>query len=115
MKFETKIKLEDGFIKHRNYFEKGQSFIYSLKLPIQIIFYSSGTIYIYTGGWKPPFYVLIITGMVYMLAFWKWGKFLDKIGFFHRESEFANKRNPLARQIRRLFRIKENIKEDNII
>ena len=93
MKFETKIKIQDWIIKNRNYFSRGQGFIYDFKLIIQSIFYATGTLYIYFGI-RPPIYLLFILSIAYMLFFWRFGKFLDKAGYFNRLKSLRAAGNP---------------------
>jgi len=114
MKFETKIKIEDSFIKHRSYFARGQSFIYDFKTAFQAIFYPTAILITYFG-FKPPLWVYIPIAIIYVLIFWYVGYRLDGIGYFHRETEFNNLRNPLAKQLRKKFDIKEDLKNDNKI
>ena len=112
MKFERKIKAQDLFIKHNSYFGKGQSFVYQAKTVFQILFYPSATYVAWTGN-KPSLYLLGICFFLYVGFFWWLGYYLDKIGYFHREAEFGNKRNPVMKQIRDKLNIKEDLERDN--
>jgi len=111
MKFETKIKLQDWFIRHNTYLSRGQGFAYQWKTSFQLIFYPTAILtYL---GLDIPIKYLFLAGAIYIVFFWWLGRYLDKVGFFHREAEFGNKRDPFAKQIRKKLNIKEDLEEDN--
>jgi hypothetical protein len=63
--------------------------------------------------WSIPIWVILATSVLSILGFWALGYFLNSIGYFHREAEFNNQRDPLAKQVRRTLEIKEDLKNDN--
>lgn len=99
MKYGTKVKIQDFYIKHKNYFGLGFSLVYDFKTFGSL--YLLGSIFLKTNLgievnllWAGLFFLVCIMG------FWIIGKYLDGIGFYHRQAEFSNKRNLFVKEVR---------------
>lgn len=110
MKFETKVKIQDFYIKHKNYFGLGFSLVYDIKSYVSIFLLAILTIQSF--GWTIPYGILLILALISIAGFWCIGKYLDRIGFYQRQHEFNNKRNIFVKEVRDEI-IKGNIGKRN--
>lgn len=82
---------------HKNFFGKGYGELTNLRFFVQ--FYILLEIWFTTRGWKVNHVLLIMAFVAAILFFWLVGWAWDRIGMFHVENEFGNKRNGLMLEI----------------
>ena len=101
-----KYKLAEGFIHHKNYFEKGMSLTYWIKGFVTL--WIMGAVYIklilkveHISAWW-----IAIGTIAIILGAWLVGYLWDKWGIFIIENEWNNKRNKFVKEMRRKYNVK---------
>lgn len=99
MKFERKAKIADAYIKHRNYFYKGQSELTMPKNFIQVFVYAD-LLMLARFKYKAPIWIMLCVGLGLAIIFWALGWLWDRHKLYDRETEFGNKRNKFVGEMR---------------
>jgi len=101
MKFKTKRKVLDGFIKHRNYLEKGLSLMYWVIKLGQ--FFVLGEVYfkLVIPEQGITTFTVFAGVCLFLVLMWFVGMFWDRHKLYHIENEFNNRRNKFVEEMRK--------------
>lgn len=104
----NKTKLFEWYVAQEARFNTGQGKVIQFKHAFQL--YLLADVYLVVKfDINIALYFLIFASVGFILLFWLMGFVWDKLGLFHYQAEFGNKRNPAIKQIRKKLNLKEKV------
>ena len=104
MKASRLDKVVDWYLDQRNRLSKGLGFFYDLRQPFMWGFIASYAMNL-LGASKESSVIILVCVSIFMTVFsWWLGLMWDRKGYWKKETEWSNQRNPFVAEVRQKFK-----------